>query len=56
MFEVRYVRIDDGLQLTMSDDYYVPKRTNKETRAEALGAKKFYETEDRRPVNIIRCV
>jgi Zn-dependent peptidase ImmA (M78 family) len=40
----------------MSDDYFVPKRSNKEIRAEALGAKKFYETEDRRPVNIIRCL
>ncbi len=40
----------------MSDDYYVSKRSNKEIRAEALSAKKFYETEKRRPVNIIRCL
>jgi hypothetical protein len=40
----------------MSDDYLVPKRKNKEIRAEALSAKKFYETEKRRPVNIIRCL
>lgn len=40
----------------MSDDYRVPKRSNKEIRAEALSAKKFYETEERRPVNIIRCL
>jgi hypothetical protein len=40
----------------MSDDYYVPKRSNREIRAEALSAKKFYETEKRRPVNIIRCL
>lgn len=40
----------------MSDDYFVPKRSNKEIRAEALSAKKFYETEKRRPVNIIRCL
>lgn len=38
------------------DDYFVPKRSNKEIRAEALSAKKFYETEKRRPVNIIRCL
>jgi len=38
------------------DDFFVPKRSNKEIRAEALSAKKFYETEKRRPVNIIRCL
>lgn len=38
------------------DDYLVPKRKNKEIRAEALSAKKFYGTEKRRPVNIIRCL
>jgi hypothetical protein len=38
------------------DDYCVPKRKNKEIRAEALAAKKFYKTEERRPVNIIRCL
>ena len=54
MSQVRYVRKHDGLQLTMSDDYYVPKRSNKEIRTEALGAKKFYETDNRHPVNIIR--
>jgi IrrE N-terminal-like domain len=40
----------------MSDDYRVPKRSNKEIRTEALGLKKFYETEKRRPVNVIRCL
>jgi|HubBroStandDraft_6_1064221.scaffolds.fasta_scaffold100065_2 Zn-dependent peptidase ImmA (M78 family) len=40
----------------MSDDYLVPKRKNKEIRAEALRAKKFDKTEKRRPVNIIRCL
>src|SRR5271154_1797003 len=40
----------------MSDDYSVPKRSNKEIRAEALSTKKFYGTEKRRPVNIIRCL
>jgi hypothetical protein len=40
----------------MSDDYRVPKRSNKETRAEALSAKNFYETEKRYPVNIVRCL
>jgi hypothetical protein len=40
----------------VSDDYYVPKRSNKEIRAEALGAKKEYGAEKRRPVNIIRCL
>jgi hypothetical protein len=39
-----------------SDDYCVPKRSNKEIRAEALAAKEFYKTEERRPVNIIRCL
>ena len=38
------------------DDYRVPKRKNKEIRAEALSAKKFYGTEKRRPVNIVRCL
>jgi hypothetical protein len=54
--QVRYVRKHNGLQLTMSDDYFVAKRSNKEIRAEALGAKKFYETDNRHPVNIIRCL
>jgi Zn-dependent peptidase ImmA (M78 family) len=40
----------------MSDDYLVPKRKNKEIRAEALSAKKFYGTERRRPINNIRCL
>jgi hypothetical protein len=40
----------------MSDDYLVPKRKNKEIRAEAWSAKKFCGTEKRRPVNIIRCL
>lgn len=40
----------------MSDDYRVPRRSNKEIRAEALGAKRFYDTEKRRPINIIRCL
>jgi len=40
----------------MSDDYLVPKRKNKEIRAEALSTKKFYETEKRRPVNIVHCL
>jgi IrrE N-terminal-like domain len=40
----------------MADDYLVPKRKNKEIRAEALNAKKFYKTEKRRPVNIVRCL
>lgn len=38
------------------DDYFVPKRANKEIRAEALATKKFYKTEERRPVNIVRCL
>jgi IrrE N-terminal-like domain len=38
------------------DDYLVPKRKNKEIRAEALSAKKFYGTEKRRPINVIRCL
>jgi hypothetical protein len=40
----------------LSDDYYVPKRSNKEIRAEALSAKAFNGTEKRRPVNVIRCL
>jgi hypothetical protein len=40
----------------VSDDYCVPKRKNKEIRAEALSAKTFYQTEKRRPVNIVRCL
>ncbi len=40
----------------MSDDSRVPKRSNKEIRAEALDAKKCYEAEKRRPVNVVRCL
>ena len=40
----------------MSDDYRVPRRSNKEIRAEAFGAKRFYDTDKRRPINIIRCL
>jgi len=40
----------------MSDDFRVPKRSNKEIRAEALNAKNFYDTEKRRPINVIRCL
>ncbi len=40
----------------MSEDYRVPKRSDKEVREEAYQTKRAYGAADRRPVNIIRCL
>ena len=40
----------------MSIDYRVPYRSNKEIRQEAISTKREFKTENRRPVNIIRCL
>jgi hypothetical protein len=40
----------------MSEDYRVPKRSDAEIREEAYQAKREYETANRRPVNVIRCL
>ena len=44
-----------GCRVTMSD-LSRREKVEEEIGAEALGAKKFYETDNRHPVNIIRCL